>query len=241
MQRMLLGSGGYRTEEMRSFWKSALDAFLGEVKSFVFVPFALSDHDAYVEQMRALDFNAGRDIIPLHRAEDLHTSVMQAEAIFVGGGNTFRLLEACQQHGLLELIRARVEAGVPYVGISAGTNLACPTIMTTNDMPIVQPESFEALGLLPFQINPHFVSGRTFRETADGYEVNGGETREDRIREFLEMNALPVLGLYEGVSLRVEGMKAWLQGAQGAKYFYGDGDVRNYDAGAELTELFECE
>ena len=238
MQRLLLGSGGYRTDAMRAVWRDTLDAFLGDVKRFVFVPYALADYDAYVAKMIEYNFHAGREMLPLHLASDATQCIEEAEAIFVGGGNSFRLLDECQELGIMEVMRERVEVGVPYIGISAGTNLACPTIMTTNDMPIVQPDSFEALGLLPFQINPHFVSGKSFRQTQDGFEQNGGETREDRINEFLEMNSLPVLGLYEGVSLGVEGAKAWLQGAQGAKLFTQGNEPVDFESGSDVSELF---
>ncbi len=219
MLRLLLGSGGFSTEALRQSWQALFNTFLGDITSCVFIPFAVADHDASTAKMIQYGFNAGRNLIGIQHAEDPVACIENAQAIFVGGGNTFRLLFECQERGLIEAIQKRIHEGIPYIGISAGTNLACPTIMNTNDMPIVYPDSFDALGLIPFQINPHFVSGPLFKQTTLGYEQHGGETREDRIREFHEMNLLPVLGLYEGVSLRIEGASATLYGALGARLF----------------------
>ena len=119
----------------------------------LFVPYALADHDGYVRLMTERGLNAGYELDGIHRHADPVAAVHEAEAIFVGGGNTFRLLAALYRLGLLDPIRERVRGGLPYLGVSAGTNVACPTIRTTNDMPIVQPPSLDALGLVPFQVN----------------------------------------------------------------------------------------
>jgi len=202
--RLFLGSGGLSTDERRAAWREELGRFLGPVDRVLFVPFAIKDHDFYVQRLGELDFAAGRHVDSLHRAPDPEAAVEQAAAIYVGGGNTFLLLKTLQDMGLLDAIRRRARAGVPYVGISAGTNLACPTVRTTNDMPVVVPRGLDALGLVPFQINPHYFAGRTWIETPAGYVPYGGETRDDRLREFLEWNDVPVLAPWEGGSLRVE-------------------------------------
>lgn len=172
--------------------------FLGTVTEVIFVPFALADHDAYTSKVAGALSVHGVRTVGLHRAEDPQAAVASAQAIFVGGGNTFRLINELQQRGLHESIGAAVAAGTKYMGASAGTNIAAPTIRTTNDMPIVEPKSFTALGLVPFQINPHYLD-------ANPDSGHAGETREDRIAEFLEENDVAVLGLREGTHLRVMG------------------------------------
>ncbi len=135
--------------------EAAIRGFLGMPARVLFVPFALFDRDAYAEQARRRFEKMGYILDALHQAPDARKAVSQAQALFVGGGNTFRLLKAFQELSLLQPIRRRVEEGMPYVGSSAGSVVACPTIRTTNDMPIVEPACLEALGLIPFQINAH--------------------------------------------------------------------------------------
>jgi dipeptidase E len=187
-------------------------AFLGAVKSVLFVPFALHDRDSYAEQARARFDKMGYELDSIHTASEPLKAVRNAEAIFVGGGNTFRLLKALYDQDLLGAIRERVRKGMPYVGSSAGSNVAGPTIRTTNDMPIVEPPSFDALELVSFQINPHFLD-------ADENSKHMGETREQRIIQFLEENETPVVGLREGAMLRIEDGKTQLTGSTGARIF----------------------
>jgi len=182
-----------------------LREFLGERRRIAFVPFAAHDHDAYVAKVR--ERLAGMEL-EVNGPE----SIDDADAIFVGGGNTFRLLKTLYERNLLDVIRDHVRNGVPYVGSSAGSAIAAPTIMTTNDMPIVRPPSFESLGFVPFQINCHYLD-------ADPQSTHMGETRETRIREFHEENAVPVLGLREGSMLRREGDSLRLLGEKTARLF----------------------
>ncbi len=188
-------------------------AFLGkEVQRVLFVPHALSDRDAYAAKARERFAALGYALDSIHTASDPRSVARGAQAFFVGGGNTFRLLRELQHNGLLAPIREGVLAGVPYIGSSAGSNVACPTLKTTNDMPIVQPDSFEALDLVPFQINPHYFDPQLG-------STHMGETRAQRIAEFHEENAAPVLGLREGAWLRVEGASMTLLGLRGARLF----------------------
>jgi len=236
-RRLLLGSGGLSTPERQEAWKKELDIFLGGVKRIVFIPYAGKDYDGYVDRMIALGFQAGRDLVGIHRFPDPQRAVREAEAVFVGGGNSFRLLAKVYKEGLLETLRDRVNAGLPYIGISAGTNLSCPTIMNTNDMPIVQPPSFKALGLIPFQINPHYFAGPLFYEIAGQITRYGGETRDDRLREFHEENDLPVVGLGEGTILRVEGKQGDLRGVGEARIFRKGQPMEDRAIGASFSDL----
>lgn len=201
---ILLGSGGFRTPERVAAWAGQMRAVLGPISRVLFVPFALADHDGYVRMMTERGLNAGYELDGIHRHADPVAAVRESGAVFVGGGNTFRLLAALYRFGLLDPIRDRVRGGMPYLGISAGTNVACPTIRTTNDMPIVQPPSLDALGLVPFQVNAHYYTGLTFVRHGDQFVEHFGETRDDRLREFHEENDTPVVGLWEGGVLRVE-------------------------------------
>jgi len=186
--------------------------FLGSVSSVLFVPFALQDRDGYAGQLRERFARMGYVVDSLHDAADATQSVRGAEAMFIGGGNTFRLLKSLQEMRLLPVIRERVENGMRYLGSSAGSVVAAPTIRTTNDMPIAEPTSFEALGLVRFQINPHYL------DTSPG-SAHMGETREERILQFLEENETPVIGLREGAMLRMERGCCVLCGSAGARLF----------------------
>ena len=195
--------------------EAELGAFLAGVETILFVPFALHDRDGYAARTRERFGRMKVEVESLHAAADPKEAVRGAEAILIGGGNTFRLLKALYDFDVLGAIRERVVAGVPYIGSSAGSNVAGPTIRTTNDMPIVQPPSFDALGLVPFQINPHYID-------PDPASKHMGETREERILQFLEENDTPVLGLREGAMLRVESGRATLRGVAGARFFRKD-------------------
>jgi dipeptidase E len=175
----------------------------------------------------------GYAIDAVHEADDPARAVEQAEAVFVGGGNTFRLLLELYRRGLIEPIRRRVAAGMPYLGTSAGSNVACITIKTTNDMPIVEPPSLTALGLVPFNINPHYLD-------PDPDSTHMGETRETRIHEFHEENEPPVLGLREGAMLRVEASRATLRGRIGARLFRRGAPPEEMLPGASLDFLLSA-
>lgn len=235
--RILLGSGGLSTKARQEAWRHELNDFLGPVQTMLFVPYALADHDGYTRKVAERGFDAGRALVGLHRAKDPRKAVRDAEAVFVGGGNTFRLLDRLQRERLLPVLRARARAGMPFVGISAGTNVACPTIRTTNDMPIVWPRDARALGLVPFQVNPHYVDGAYFLKQGARYRPYGGETRDVRLAEFHEMNDVPILALREGSILRVEGARAWVTGAAGARLFRHGKAPADLDVGADVSRL----
>ena len=187
-------------------------AALGQIKRVLFVPFALHDRDAYATQARQRFEAMGYALDSIHQAADPSRAVDQAEAIFIGGGNTFRLLLGLYQFNLLARIRGRVTGGMLYIGSSAGAVVAAPTIKTTNDMPIVQPVSFNSLGLISFQINAHYLD-------PDPNSTHMGETREVRLNQFLEDNETPVVGLREGCMIRVEQGVHQLKGRTNARVF----------------------
>lgn len=186
--------------------------FLGDIGRILFVPFALHDHEAYARRTRERFARMNCELASLHEAADARKAVESAVAIFIGGGNTFRLLKKLYEHELLEPIRRRVAQGMPYLGTSAGSNVAGLTIRTTNDMPIVEPPSFDSLGLVPFQINPHYLD-------PDPTSTHMGETREERILQFLEENDTPVIGLREAAILRSENGRHELRGTAAARVF----------------------
>ncbi len=183
-------------------------------KGAAFIPYAgvTVGWDDYTARVQAVVAPLGISVESTHRADDPRALVQQAEIIVVGGGNTFALLKQCRKLGLLEVIRSQVRAGTPYIGWSAGANLACPTICTTNDMPIVEPGGFDALDLVPFQINPHYTNA-----LPAGHQ---GETRDQRIAEYLAANASQVVvGLPEGDWLRVAASSTRLHGPLPATLF----------------------
>jgi len=211
-----------------------LDHAEGEIRSalgararVLFVPYALYDRDGYAAQARKRFAAMGYELVSAHEPG---ASVAEADAVFVGGGNTFRLLDALHRNGLIQAIREAVDRGVPYIGSSAGSNVACPTLKTTKDMPIVQPPTFEALGLVPFQISPHYLD-------PDPASTHMGETQEERILQYLEENDLRVIGLREGSMLSVDGPAMTLKGVTGARLFERGRPPLEHPPGARLDHL----
>ncbi len=198
----------------------------------LFVPYALSDHNGY-EQIVAEAFNQiGLTIESIHHAPNPLEAIEEADGIFIGGGNSFRLLKTLYELAIVEPIRKFVAAGKPYMGSSAGTNMSCPTIRTTNDMPIVEPPSLNSLGLIPFQINPHFLD-------ADPSSTHKGETREQRLAEYLEENSIPVLGIREGSWLEISDNQCTLRGKTGAAFFAQNEPQKEFGEGTNLSWLLQ--
>jgi dipeptidase E len=189
-----------------------IKSFLGHATKILFFPFALHDRDTYAAQAKARFAAMGYAVEAAHAVPDAREAIEQTDAIFIGGGNTFRLLKTLQDLDLLDPIRRRVKGGAPYIGSSAGSNVAGRTIKTTKDMPIVQPRSFDSLGLVPFQISPHF-------QDPDPNSKHMGETQEERILQFLEENETPVVGIREGAWLVCENSAVTLKGDAGARIF----------------------
>ncbi|XP_007501968.1 alpha-aspartyl dipeptidase-like isoform X2 [Monodelphis domestica] len=212
-------------QQMRSF-------FGGKVNRVLFIPYALYDRDAYAKTAREKFETLGYGLDSIHESSDPVEAIRKSEAIFVGGGNTFRLLKTLYDLNLIPEIRERVlHAGVPYMGSSAGTNIATISINTTNDMPIVFPPSLEALGFVPFNINPHYLD-------PDVNSTHMGETREARILQYHEEpHTPPVLGLREGSILLVEGNKATLLGRSKARLFLRGQTPTEHEPGTDFSFL----
>jgi len=215
MKLLLISNSTNAGEAYLDYPKKQIRDFLGEkpVKA-LFIPYAavtfsFSDYEKKVsERFREV----GHNIVSIHRFDDPVRAVKEAHAIVVGGGNTWQLTRMMQEQGLIFPISDKVKKGIPYIGWSAGSSVACPTLKTTNDMPIVEPKTFSTLNLLKFQINPHYLDTNP--------EGHAGETREMRIEEFLVANpAIFVVGLREGTMLRIEEGKIELIGPRPARIF----------------------
>ncbi len=209
---LLLSSSKIYGSGYLEYCKDEVKEFLKDISEIVFIPYAIHDGEKYVPDVEKAFSELGKKIIFLHRSKDPRKTISQAKAIFIGGGNTFRLLQRLYKEDLVELIKKRVDSGILYMGASAGSNVASPSISTTNDMPIVFPPSFKALSIFPYQINPHYID-------ADLNSKHMGETRAMRINEFHEENSTPVIGLREGSWLKVTDEKIFLGGNSGAVIF----------------------
>jgi dipeptidase E len=207
--------------------------FLGKMsKPLVFIPYAAVtfSFDEYEEKVNEAFATMGYDVKSIHRESDPIGMIKSAGAILVGGGNSFALLKRMYDNNLMDIIRDRVISGTPYIGWSAGANLACPTIMTTNDMPVVQPPSLHALSLVPFQINPHYHELK--------FEGQGGETRKERLEEFVVMNPdKKVIGLPEGMLVERNGDKFTLRGNGVAKLYVGGREIEEVNDGQVFGEF----
>lgn len=206
--------------------------FLDGINEIVFIPYAgvtfsYADYEAKVQER----FNEiGVKVISIHRANDPLATINQAEAICVGGGNTFALTKMMHEQGLMSAILSKLKSGTPYIGWSAGSNVACPTICTTNDMPIVEPQSFKAINAVKFQINPHYLDANP--------EGHAGETREQRILEYIEANPDKyVVGLRESSMLDYQDGKIQLVGERSMRIFKKGIEPFEVEAGADLSFL----
>ena len=227
MELLLLSNS---TNHGSTMFAHAADAFRAVAKdaTVTFVPYALADWDDYADRVGAAFAALGIDVVSSHRTGAADEAILEAEVLMMGGGNTFRLLDSLYHLGVVDALGQRVRDGaVRYMGASAGTNVACRTIRTTNDMPICEPPSLRALAALPFQINLHYVD-------ADPNSTFMGETREERIHEFLEENHCPVLAMYEGSWLQVSGGHAHVTGP--ARLFQRSG-YETFADGVDVSHL----
>lgn len=235
MRLLLISNSTNAGEQFLQHAEKDIRVFLGkEVNKITFIPYAgvTINFDDYTAKVAEKFGELGYDTESVHLSDNPAQLIKDAEAIVVGGGNTFQLADLLQQTYLIQAIRERVTEGVPYIGWSAGANAACPTIKTTNDMPIVQPQSFSVLNLVPFQINPHYLDANP--------EGHAGETREMRLAEFLEVNPeATVVGLRESTMLRLEGRKLSLVGPRPMRLFKKGREAKEYQPGENLSFLME--
>jgi len=215
MRLLLISNSTNPGEKYLDYPKNNIKEFLGNSPvTALFIPYAAVtfSYDEYEKKVSERFREIGHDIISIHRFSDPVKAVMEAKVIVVGGGNTWKLLKLIRDNKLVEVVREKVLAGTPYIGWSAGSNVACPTIRTTNDMPVTEPDSFSSFNLVPFQINPHYLDANP--------AGHAGETREQRIEEFIEINpGIYVLGLRESTMLLVEKKTMRLVGPRNARIF----------------------
>lgn len=233
-RRLLLLSNSTNSGEDYLGWpRQYIKAFLKvDIKQILFIPWAgvTLEWDVYTKMVTERFQTMGYRIDSIHKQKDPVEAILKAEAIMIGGGNTFNLVYHLHRSGIIASVRKKITKGVPFIGWSAGSNVACPTLMTTNDMPVIEPKSFETLHLVPFQINPHYTE-----LTIKGH---GGETREMRINEYIEINnEKTVLGLPEGSLLQVEGDKMTMKGSGSLKIFQKGMPVKTAIPGDTLDWL----
>jgi len=210
-----------------------LQSHFKNCKSILFIPYARPggiSHDEYTQKAVAAFAKIDILVKGIHEFEDAENAIKNAEGIFTGGGNTFLLVTQLYKHNIMQLLAATVKNGTPYLGTSAGSNICGLSMQTTNDMPIIYPPSFQTLGLIPFNINPHYLD-------ADAQSKHMGETRETRIREFHAFNAIPVLGLREGSWLEVKGEKITLKGNLSARLFTKNENAAELETESDLSSL----
>ncbi len=232
MKLLLVSNSTNPGENFLDFPLPYMKDFLQGIDRAVFVPYAAVtlSFNEYKKRTAARFAEIGIALESVHEFDNPAEAIYEANTIVVGGGNTFQLAKIMQELGMIEAIRERVGGGVPYIGWSAGANIACPTIGTTNDMPIFEPKSFRAAGLVPFQINPHY--------TDFVQEGHGGESREQRIEEYIAANpSVYVAGLREGSLLRIDDNKMQLSGSAPMRLFKYGRPPREFRPGDDVSFL----
>lgn len=210
-----------------------LEIHFKKVETIIFIPYARPSgitHDQYTSKVAIAFEKIGKKVIGLHTFENPAEAITKAEGVFTGGGNTFLLVKQLHQTGVMTALKNTLLKGIPYLGCSAGSNITGLTMETTNDMPIVYPPSFQTLGMVPFNINPHYLD-----PIEDSTHM--GETRETRINEFHAFNTQPVLGLREGSWLEVRGEKITLKGTLSARLFRQNQNPVELETESDLSDL----
>ncbi len=235
MNLLLFSNSTNAGEEYLSYTLPYIKSFLkGKSIKAVFIPYAgvTISFDEYFSKVSDKLSEVGIELSSVHNSENPADLISEAEAIIVGGGNTFQLLKLLQDNKLISAIHEKVKSGTPYIGWSAGSNVASPTICTTNDMPVIEPQSFNALNLIPFQINPHYTDAMP--------PGHAGETREMRISEYIIVNKESyVVGLKEATMLQLTGNKLELLGAYNCRLFKYGNEIKEYESGKDLSFLIQ--
>ncbi len=234
MDLLLISNSTNAGEQYLKYPINKIGEFLGGVSEIIFIPYAAVtfSFDEYQAKVQERFAEIGIEVRSIHTCQKPLEAIASAEAICVGGGNTFALTKAMQEQGLVEAIAKRVSQGAKYVGWSAGSNVTCPTLCTTNDMPIVEPLSFKLMGLIPFQINPHYLDANP--------EGHAGETREQRILEYIAANkSTYVAGLREGCMLEYHNEAMELIGPKPMRIFKWGEPIREVSAGDDLSFLLK--
>jgi len=233
MRLLLISNSTNPGEPYLDYPKNEIRRFLGEKPvNCIFLPYAAVtfSYDDYEQKVKERFLETGHNLVSIHHFKDPISAILTAECIVVGGGNTWKLINEIHNNSLIDIVRKRVFEGTPYIGWSAGSNVACPTIKTTNDMAIIQPPAFDAFNLVPFQINPHYIDANP--------AGHAGETREQRILEFIEVNRnLYVAGLREGTMLLVENGKVALRGNRSMRLFKAGALPAEYSENEDLSFL----
>ncbi|MBN2614322.1 MAG: dipeptidase PepE [Bacteroidales bacterium] len=243
MNLLLISNSTMAGEEYLLWPRKHIENFLRQhnLSEVCFVPFAgislssksmKDSYDVYAERVGAVFHSLGAKLVSVHTTNDPVQRVKDAQAVVVGGGNTFHLVYQLQTLGLMDVIREKVKSGTPYIGWSAGSNIACPSLMTTNDMPIIEPLSFQTLGLIPFQMNPHYLDANP--------AGHGGETRQQRIEEFLIVNQkTKVAGLREGCLLWMQEEQFKIIGSKPLRVFEYNKEPYEIEPGSDVSFLLE--
>lgn len=234
MKNVILASTSTLTgESYLEYLIPVIEPLFQKSKEIIFIPYARPGgltHEEYTNKVREVFDNLKLNIKGIHEFSKPVEAMKTAEAIFTGGGNTFLLVEKLYRCNLVNLIKEKVAIGIPYLGTSAGTNIAGLTMQTTNDMPIIYPPTFQTLGIVPFNINPHY-------QDPDPASLHMGETRETRIKEFHTLNTQPVVGLREGSWLEYFGEQIILKGGLPARIFKAGKDPEEVDSNTNLSDL----
>lgn len=215
------------------YLREEINRLFNGIKEMVFIPYARPSgvtHDEYTQSAAAFFQTLGISVHGLHTFENPVNAIHKAQAVFTGGGNTFLLVRALYENDLIAVLKNRILAGMPYLGTSAGSNIAGLSMQTTNDMPIVYPPSFDTLGIIPFCLNPHYLD-------PDPASTHKGETRETRILEFLTQNTIPVIGLREGNWIRGRNEDLTVEGPHTTRIFRPGQPPFELESGSSLTEF----